>query len=280
MTRRIVCVAMAAGLTAVPAAVAQNWSEDFESRTPGPIAGQAGWSIWCDGGSDGSVENTGPARSGTNAFVAVTSTDVVQEFVGVTSGQWTFTAWVYVPSNAPGTGLRSGWINLMNTYCTPPHHWSTATSFNLAVGQVRSWLSTSTAPLITDQWVEYRVEIDLDTDMFEEYYNGQLFAPARPWTTNVGPGGARALVAVDLYSDAIDGIRFDDLSLTSATGCYADCDTSTGVGVLDIFDFLCFGNRFSSNDPYACDCDTSTGMGVCDIFDFLCFGNAFNAGCP
>ncbi len=63
------------------------------------------------------------------------------------------------------------------------------------------------------------------------------------------------------------------------TPCYADCDTTTGAGTLDIFDFLCFGNRFSAGDPYACDCDTSTGPGVCDIFDFLCFGNAFNAGC-
>ncbi len=62
--------------------------------------------------------------------------------------------------------------------------------------------------------------------------------------------------------------------------CYPDCDTQTGPGVLDIFDFLCFGNRFSANDPYACDCDTATGPGICDIFDFLCFGNAFNAGCP
>ena len=66
----------------------------------------------------------------------------------------------------------------------------------------------------------------------------------------------------------------------STAVCYADCDQSTGPGVLDIFDFLCFGNRFSSLDPYACDCDTSTGPGVCDIFDFLCFGNAFNKGCP
>ena len=73
----------------------------------------------------------------------------------------------------------------------------------------------------------------------------------------------------------------DDLEVSfGPAGCYADCDTSTGPGVLDIFDFLCFGNRFSAGDPYACDCDTSTGLGVCDIFDFLCFGNAFNAGCP
>ncbi len=61
--------------------------------------------------------------------------------------------------------------------------------------------------------------------------------------------------------------------------CYPDCDTSTGRGVLDIFDFLCFGNRYAANDPYACNCDF-TGPGVCDIFDFLCFGNAFSAGCP
>ena len=61
--------------------------------------------------------------------------------------------------------------------------------------------------------------------------------------------------------------------------CYADCDTSTGMWVLDIFDFLCFGNLFAVGDPYACDCDVTTGPLVCDIFDFLCFGNAFANGC-
>lgn len=29
----------------------------------------------------------------------------------------------------------------------------------------------------------------------------------------------------------------------------------------------------------ACDCDISTGPGVCDVFDFLCFQAAFAAGC-
>ncbi len=70
------------------------------------------------------------------------------------------------------------------------------------------------------------------------------------------------------------------LRIEFTTECYPDCDPGTGPGVLDIFDFLCFGNRFSTLDPYACDCDLSTGPGVCDIFDFLCFGNAFSAGCP
>lgn len=61
--------------------------------------------------------------------------------------------------------------------------------------------------------------------------------------------------------------------------CYADCDVGTGWCVLDIFDFLCFGNLFGAGAAYACDCDTSTGVGVCDVFDFLCFGNAFARGC-
>ena len=62
--------------------------------------------------------------------------------------------------------------------------------------------------------------------------------------------------------------------------CYADCTQSTGVGVLDLFDFLCWQGHFVNGNPYACDCDTSTGNGVCDIFDFLCFQNAFVGGCP
>ena len=62
--------------------------------------------------------------------------------------------------------------------------------------------------------------------------------------------------------------------------CLADCDFSTGFGTLDVFDFLCFLNRFHAEAPYACDCDVSTGDNVCDIFDFLCYGQRFQAGCP
>ena len=75
-----------------------------------------------------------------------------------------------------------------------------------------------------------------------------------------------------------DGHLLDTFTFGPITSqCYANCECD---GVLDIFDFLCFGNKFAANDPYACDCDTSTGQGACDIFDFLCFGNAFDAGCP
>ncbi len=77
------------------------------------------------------------------------------------------------------------------------------------------------------------------------------------------PGGSGAVVSVTIEGES----------------CYADCDRGN-QWTLEVFDFLCFGNRFVAGESYACDCDISTGVGVCDIFDFLCFGNAFAAGCP
>lgn len=80
-------------------------------------------------------------------------------------------------------------------------------------------------------------------------------------------------VLIEMNIESISGPR---VCLT----CQADCDRSTGYGVLDIFDFLCFQDSFVNSEAYACDCDTSTGLGVCDVFDFLCFQDAFVSGCP
>ncbi len=102
---------------------------------------------------------------------------------------------------------------------------------------------------------------------------------------NVTLGSVVALRILNSPTPAYLGaVEAGDLLVDNITAlgeaCYADCDPSTGAGVLDIFDFLCFQNAFVAGDPYACDCDTTTGPGVCDIFDFLCFQDAFVAGCP
>lgn len=41
----------------------------------------------------------------------------------------------------------------------------------------------------------------------------------------------------------------DTLAAASLLTCYADCDQSTGAGVLDIFDFLCFQDAFIAGCP-------------------------------
>jgi hypothetical protein len=81
-----------------------------------------------------------------------------------------------------------------------------------------------------------------------------------------------------VFPVSLDGME-QALLVARVQACYADCDQSTGAGILDIFDFLCFQDRFVAGSAKACDCDTSTGAGVCDLFDFLCFQNAFVSGC-
>lgn len=105
-------------------------------------------------------------------------------------------------------------------------------------------------------------------DLTTEFYTVPASTPLADATTYTW------LVA----GETIAGFVYSESS--TFTVCYADCDQSTGPGVLDIFDFLCFQNAYVALDPYACDCDTSTGPGVCDLFDFLCFQNAFTLGCP
>lgn len=63
------------------------------------------------------------------------------------------------------------------------------------------------------------------------------------------------------------------LSAASGSTCYADCD---GNGVLNVFDYICYGGDYAAGAASA-DCDAN---GILNIFDYICFGSAFAAGCP
>ena len=69
-------------------------------------------------------------------------------------------------------------------------------------------------------------------------------------------------------ADNIGGV-----SIRIDRACAADLDAD---GVLSVFDFLEFQNRFDGGDLLVdLDCD-----GELTLFDFLAFQNAFDAGCP
>lgn len=72
----------------------------------------------------------------------------------------------------------------------------------------------------------------------------------------------------ELFPDAT--ITSGSVTLTEV--CYADCDLDTA---LNIFDLVCFGNRFAASDVYA-DCDLN---GQFTVFDYICFTNLMQAGC-
>jgi hypothetical protein len=277
---------VAAGAVGVAAAAASaQWSDDFESYPLGNICGQGGWEPWFNNANVCSVVSDAQAFSGSQSLKVQGAVggptglgdDMVYIFnPPLTGGTHTFRTMTYIPSTAIG----NGYVILLNTY----NHqniglnWSLQVQFDALLGTVRADFTNETATLVTDQWVEFRAEIDLDNDSVDYFYDGQQFVFGKSWVNGVSTGGAPQIEAICLYGNepgarGIEEFYFDDISMEPANGCYPDCD---GSGSLDFFDFLCFQNAFLAQDPYA-DCDNS---GVFDFFDFLCFQNAFLAGCP
>ena len=68
------------------------------------------------------------------------------------------------------------------------------------------------------------------------------------------------------------------VSASCPGGCYANCDGSTVVPVLNVADFSCFLTKFAAGDPYA-NCDGSTTEPLLNVADFSCFLTKFAAGC-
>jgi hypothetical protein len=92
--------------------------------------------------------------------------------------------------------------------------WAVQLKFDSILEVVESENDAKTLPLILDEWVEIRVNIDLDTDWMEIYYDGDLLVE-KAWTA--GPNnqgdGVLSIDAVDLYANQASSVYYDDLSL-------------------------------------------------------------------
>ncbi len=255
-----------------------SFTENFDSYAAGSnIAGQGGWEIWYTGGANAPVDNA-QAASAPNSLRLVPTADIVQRFT-ISDGRWIFRIKTYVPSTlTPGSGA---FVIMLNQY-SGPDNWSLQVALNDVTGSqqalpfmVESQFDNGILPLLTDQWVEFRSEIDLDADQVTNFYNNQMVGTPHLWSDNnfaSGPG-ITSIAALDLYSDDGTPVYFDDVSLVPDNPCYPDCN---GVGGLTIADFGCFQTRFVAQDPYA-DCN---GVGGLTIADFGCFQTQFVAGCP
>ena len=286
----IVASAGTIGLAASPA-WAQPWSDDFESYPLGEICGQGGWEEWV-----GSVDVCGSVTD-EQALSGIKSLKIVGAVGGTTGlgddtvhrfnhsgGIWTFSIMTFVPGNA--TGKAS--IILLNTYpALFNSDWSLVIALNADSGFVEDWPASPMVPLITDRWVEFRAEIDIDNDLVDYFYDGSKFLAGVSWADKIQFGGQPTIQALDLYggepaSSGTTGTYFDDVSLVPTGACPCACafDTSTGAGICDFLDFTIFAGLFVTGDPCACDIDTSTGVGVCDFIDYTTFAGQFAGGCP
>ncbi|MCB9135042.1 MAG: hypothetical protein H6636_06425 [Anaerolineales bacterium] len=217
------------------AAPAEIWSDNFDSYATGQnLHGVGGWKGWGNSAAASASTTAAQALSAPNSVDILGASDLVHEYSGSTSGQWVYTAWQYLPSSMSG----QTYFILLNQYddVGTTNNWSTQVCFDSAANVLydatgTSCTGTNSLPIVYDQWVEIRVEIDLDADTQTFYYNNQpLFTDT--WTGHVSGGGIAAIGAVDLFANNATSAYYDDLSLMPPPP--PACDAPSDIPWLDV----------------------------------------------
>jgi hypothetical protein len=196
-----------------------GWSDNFDTYENGTLLYHVGgWTGWDDNpAAAGTVSNV-QAYSGPHSIAVNDTADAVHPFAGIEGGQWIFTAWQYLPSDLSGMTYF-----ILNSYYQHggPYYWTVELHFDPATDQVYDALRDGGAahplPIVYDQWVEIRCEIDLSGGLgwVDQYYNGQLLFSG-DWI--VGSVGQLAIGNVDLFAPHQTVVYYDDLSLVPDTG--------------------------------------------------------------
>jgi len=185
------------------------WSDNFDSYPTGGLIGNGGWTGWNNSSAaDANVVNF-ISLSSPNSVEIYQTSDVVQTFSGATYGQWLITAWCYIPCNSTGDQF---WIMLNQYAPNGTQNWSQQVLFDSDLGLVLDYDGSASLPIVCDQWVELRAEIDLDADLQTVYYNGQMLF-TDTWTGHVAPPGILQIGALDLFSNGGTPIYWDDIIL-------------------------------------------------------------------
>jgi hypothetical protein len=199
-----------------------TWMDNFDSYATGSqLHGQGGWKGWFNDPSGGALTSDAQANSAPNSAAILGASDLVHEYFGYTSGAWVYKAMQFVPYGFVG----QSYFILLNSYNDAGSNlnWSVQILFNGTTNMVINdgGASGGTLPLIRGQWVELRVEIDLDADTQAFYYNNQLLY-AGTWTDEVSGGGVLNIGAVDLFANGASVVYYDDMSLGLMPGPIVD----------------------------------------------------------
>lgn len=197
-------VTVCSALLIIASAASADWFDNFDSYDVGGLHGQGGWAGWDNDPTWDAFVVDSLSLSTNNSVAIVDTTDIVQQFTE-TTGEWEMTAWCYIPTGSTG----EQYFIMLNKYYPDSPNWSVQVRFNSDTGDVVETFSSSTTPIINDQWVEVKVEIYLDTNTCHVYYNNSFMA-SNAWHDG---SGANAIAALDLFSDGGSTIFWDDCEL-------------------------------------------------------------------
>jgi hypothetical protein len=187
-----------------------DWSDNFDSYpTDTSLHGLGGWKGWFNDPAATAYTRDTYARSTPNSAEITGASDLVHEYMGYTEGTWYYTAWQYIPASFTG----ESYFIMLNQYddAGTNLNWSVQVSFS-GNAVTNSGVSGGTLPLVRDEWMEIRVEIDLFNDVTRFFYGGDLLYEGT-WTEEVSGGGILNIAAVDLFANGASPVYYDDLSL-------------------------------------------------------------------
>ncbi len=195
-----------------------GWSDNFDSYADGTyLYNVGGWTGWDNDPAAAGTVTSARYRSAPHSIVVNDTADAIHPFTNFDGGRWTIRAWQYIPS-----GLSGATYFIVNSYYqhNGPYFWTVELHFDPATGRVKDALrdpsGTSTLPILYDQWVEIRIEVDFTTTLgtVHEYYNDQLLYTG-DWI--VGAVGQLQIGNIDLYAPHATPVYYDDLSVVPAT---------------------------------------------------------------
>jgi hypothetical protein len=222
----LVAIALLGMCLLAPNGVLAQGADNFDSYTAGAVIPPGhGWVGW-GGDTANGIVTEGPANSLPNSLAVVggAGTDQVLEFgYDPKTGQWTFSAMTYIPSEG-----RAGeqYFNLMNRFDVDATgagttHWSNVeVHFRLdpahadADTVTRARDSATAQPIQYDTWVEVRADIDLDANSCEIFYDGVSLGGPTTWQKGAQP--IHGIDCLDIFPISEDAsvMYYDDISLT------------------------------------------------------------------
>jgi len=174
--------------------------------------GQGGWKGWGNDAGAGAVVSSSQAKSAPNSVNITGGSDLVHQF-NYTSGKWQISINQYVPSSVTS---GESYLIFLNKYSDAgDNNWSIQTVGNLATGifgeSGGSDLAghTSTLPIVRDAWSTWTLDVDLDNNKVQQYYNGVAFGPEHAWQAT----GANAIGAIDLFANGTGPVYYDNLTI-------------------------------------------------------------------
>jgi MYXO-CTERM domain-containing protein len=214
--RHLGVIVVVAALCAAPTLA--DWSDNFDSYPLGGlIVDQDDWAGW-DGGAAGAVVSSAHSKyPGDQSVQLFANDDVVREYEGYTTGQWTYTARQWIPSDPTGTQTYFILLNRYDADDSTDRAWSLQLLFDYTSDMCSDVddPDSNQLPIVYDQWMEIKVDIDLDANTRDVYYGGDLVSTGFRWYDVDAEYAIQAIEAVDLWGDSGgDYVHYDDMSLT------------------------------------------------------------------